>query len=298
MVSRPVARDERPSPGRSAKRPKRRGRGWLIALAVLLVLLVGADFGAAAFAEHTISQKTREQLKLANDPAVTVHGFPFLTQALSGDYSHITINAQGVAVPPKLNDVDFNADMSDVTAPLSDLTSGNTKAITIGTLKGEVIIKAADIARQAPLNKIENLKIEPVTEDYVRNGDSGQGETKPTTTTNENGEPVDTASAGIRVSGNVQIAGNNTEIFCFAMIELDGQKIRLEPKRLQFGNDKETTVVPQAVQQLLLPNFNATIDTGAMPFSVTPTSVRVNSGSVTIKGEGKNVAFSGAKPQG
>ena len=297
MVSRPVARDDRPSSGRSAKRGKRRGRGWLIALAVLVVLLVGADFGAAAFAEHTISQKARQQLDLANDPAVTVHGFPFLTQALSGDYSHITINAQGVAVPPKLRDVDFNADMSDVTAPLSDLTSGNTKSIVIGTLKGEVTIKAADIARQAPLDKIENLKIEPVTEDYVRNGDSGQGETKPTAT-NENGEPVDTASAGIRVSGNVQIAGQKVEIFCFAMIELDGQKIRLEPKRLQFGNDKETTVVPQAVQDALLPNFNATIDTGAMPFSVTPTSVRVNSGSVTIKGEGKNVAFSGAKPQG
>ncbi|EME56922.1 DUF2993 domain-containing protein [Amycolatopsis decaplanina] len=297
MVSRPVARDDRPSSGRSAKRGKRRGRGWLIALAVLVVLLVGADFGAAAFAEHTISQKTREQLKLANDPAVTVHGFPFLTQALSGDYGHITISAQGVAVPPKLRDVDFNADMSDVTAPLSDLTSGNTKSIVIGTLKGEVTIKAADIARQAPLDKIENLRIEPVTEDYVRNGDSGQGETKPTAT-NENGEPVDTASAGIRVSGNVQIAGQKVEIFCFAMIELDGQKIRLEPKRLQFGNDKETTVVPQAVQDALLPNFNATIDTGAMPFSVTPTSVRVNSGTVTIKGEGKNVAFSEAKPQG
>ncbi|HET6289310.1 MAG TPA: DUF2993 domain-containing protein, partial [Amycolatopsis sp.] len=74
MVSRPVAHDDRPSPGRPAKRGKRRGRGWLIALAVLVVLLVGADFGAAAFAEHTISQKTREQLAIPNDPAVTVHG--------------------------------------------------------------------------------------------------------------------------------------------------------------------------------------------------------------------------------
>ncbi|ANN21495.1 hypothetical protein SD37_01855 [Amycolatopsis orientalis] len=269
----------------------------MIALAVLVVLLVGADFGAAAFAEHTISQKAREQLNLTNDPAVTVHGFPFLTQALSGDYSHITINAQGVAVPPKLRDVDFNAEMSDVKAPLSDLTSGNTKSIVIGTLKGEVTVKASDIAKQAPLDKIENLKIEPVTEDYVRNGENGQGETTPPTT-NAQGEPIDSSSAGIRLSGNVQIAGQKVEIFCFAMIELNGQKISIEPKRLQFGNDKETTIVPQAVQDALLPNFNATIDTGALPFSVTPTSVRVNSGSVTIKGEGKNVAFSGAKPRG
>ncbi len=297
MVSRPVAQDDRPASGRTAKRSRRRGRGWLIALAVLLVLLVGADFGAAAYAEHTISQKAREQLKLANDPSVTVHGFPFLIQALSGDYSHITVNAAGVPVPPKLRDVDFNADMTDVTAPLSDLISGNTKTIVIGKLKGEVTIKAADIAKQAPLDKIENLRIEPVTEDYVRNGDTGQGETTPTTT-NAQGESIDTASTGIRISGNVQIAGQKVEIFCFAMIELDGQKIRIEPKRLQFGNDKETTVVPEAVQEALLPNFNAAIDTGTLPFSVTPTSVRVNSGSVTIKGEAKNVAFSGVQPQG
>lgn len=297
MVSRPVERDDRPAPGRSAKRARRRGRGWLIAVAVLVVLLVGADFGAAAFAEHTISQKAREQLKLANDPAVMVHGFPFLTQAISGDYGHITVNAAGVPVPPRLSDVEFNADLTDVTAPLSDLISGNTKTITIGSLKGEVTIKAADIARQAPLDKIENLRIEPVTEDYVRNGDSGQGEAAPPPT-NAQGEPIDSSSTGIRLSGNVQIAGQRVEIFCFAMIELDGQKISIQPKRLQFGNDKETTVVPQAVQDALLPNFGATIDTGTLPFSVTPTSVRVNSGSVTIKGEAKNVAFSGAKPQG
>ena len=44
----------------------------------------------------------------------------------------------------------------------------------------------------------------------------------------------------------------------------------------------------QAVQKALLPNFNASIATKDLPLSVTPTGVRVESGSVTVKGEATN----------
>jgi hypothetical protein len=265
----------------------------VIALVVLILLLVGADFGAAAYAEHMISQKARTQLQLTDDPSVTIHGFPFLTQALGGDYSHISVSAAGVPVGDKLQDVALNAELEGVTAPLSDLTSGNTKAITIGKLTGSVTIKAADLARVAPLDKIKDLRIEPASADYVENGDSGQSEPTPTTTTTTDGQPVDESSTGVRISGHLQFAGKDLEIFCFAMIEADakGGKINFTPKRLQFGNDQETTVVPQAVQKALMPNFEASINTKDLPLSVTPTGVRAQSGSVTIKGEATNVSF-------
>ncbi|MEQ0559220.1 DUF2993 domain-containing protein [Amycolatopsis sp. NEAU-NG30] len=292
MVSRPVTRDDRPGPRPDARRRGRRARRWVIALVVLVLLLVGADFGAAAFAEHMISQKARTQLQLSDDPSVTIRGFPFLTQALGGDYRHISVAAAGVPVAGKLQDVAVNAELEDVTAPLSDLANGNTKAITIGKLTGSVTIKAADLARLSPLDKIKDLRIEPSTTEYVENGDSGQSE--PTTTkTNADGQPVDESSTGVRISGHLQFAGKDLEIFCFAMIEADakGGTINFVPKRLQFGNDQETTVVPQAVQNALMPNFKAAISTKDLPLSVTPTGVRVQSGSVTIKGEATNVSF-------
>ena len=293
MVSRPVTRDDRPAPRPDARRRGRRARRWVIALVVLILLLVGADFGAAAYAEHMISQKARTQLQLTDDPSVTIHGFPFLTQALGGDYSHISVSAAGVPVGDKLQDVALNAELEGVTAPLSDLTNGNTKAITIGKLTGSVTIKAADLARVAPLDKIKDLRIEPASADYVENGDSGQSEPTPTTTTTTDGQTVDESSTGVRISGHLQFAGKDLEIFCFAMIEADakGGTINFVPKRLQFGNDQETTVVPQAVQNALLPNFRASINTKDLPLSVTPTGVRVQSGSVTIKGEATNVSF-------
>lgn len=300
MVSRPVARDDRPTRQPDTRRRGRRVRRWVIVLVVLALVLVGADFGAAAYAEHTISQKAREQLGgLSQDPSVTVHGYPFLTQALSGDYSHISVYAAGVPVQDKLRDVELSAELENVTAPLSDLMAGNTKTIKIGSLKGQVTVKAADLARISPLDKVQQLRIDPVTEDYVKNGDSGQAETTPTPApTDADGQPQDDSTAGMRISGYVQIAGQKVEIFCFAMIEVKDKKIEITPNRLQFGNDKETTVVPAVVQKALLPNFRATINAGDLPFSVTPTAVRVNSGSVTIKGEAKDVTFTGQPAKG
>ncbi|WP_158884416.1 LmeA family phospholipid-binding protein [Amycolatopsis anabasis] len=292
MVSRPVTQDGRTPRGTTpdSRRRGRRARKIIIVLVVLAGLLVAADFGLAAIAEHAVSQKAREQLKLTDDPSVTIHGFPFSTQAIGGDYRHISIYAAGVPLQDKLRDVELTAELRDVTAPLSDLTSGNTGAIKIGKLEGQVKIKASDIARVEPLTKVENLRIEPASEDYVKTGQDKK-ETEPTTTANAPDE--DDSSAGVRISGNVQIAGQKVEIFCFAMIELDNNTIQFTPERLQFGNDKETTIVPPEVQKALLPNFRASVDVGSLPFKVTPTAVKVESGSVTLKGEAKDVTFAG-----
>ncbi|WAL69950.1 DUF2993 domain-containing protein [Amycolatopsis cynarae] len=280
--------EDRTASPHPANRRGRRARRIIISLIVLAGVLVAADFGLAAYAEHTVSQKARQQLGLTDDPSVTIHGFPFTTQAIGGDYRHISLSASGVPIKD-LKDVGVNAELTDVAAPLSDLANGNTSAITIGKLSAQVTIKASDIAKIDPLTKIEDLRIEPSSIEYVQTGQdlpstNGGATTRP--------ETQDKSKAGIRVSGNVEIAGQKIEIFCFAMIELHGTTIQIIPARLQYGNDKETTVVPQAVQKALLPNFKATIDTGKLPFAVTPTAVVVNSGSVTIKGEAENVQFS------
>lgn len=287
-MSEPATRAH-PVPPDAAKRRGRRTRRILISLVVLIALLVGADFGAAAYAEHTVSQKARQQLDLSDDPSVTIHGFPFTTQALSGHYSRISLAASGVPIK-NLKDVGVNAELHDVTAPLPDLIHGNTSAIAIGKLEAQVTIKASDIAKIDPLTKIEDLRIEPSSISYVQTGQDSSDSSSGSTGTKQ--EDQDKSKAGVRVSGYVRIAGQKIEIFCFAMIELHGTAIDIIPKRLQYGNDKETTVVPQAVQQALLPNFKASIDTGTLPFEVTPTAVEVNSGSVTVKGEAQNVTFS------
>lgn len=288
-----------PDRNKSGRRVKR----IVIVLVVLLGLLVGADFAAAAFAEHTVSQQARDQLGLSQDPAVTVHGFPFSTQALSGEYDHISLSADGVPVQDILRDVSLSAELRDVQAPISDLAGGNVRAITIGGLEAQVTLKASDIARVPPLTNIEDLRIDPSTESYVRNGEGtdpedGTGNQDDSGADGEQEQQEqDDSTAGVRLAGKAQIAGERIEIFAFAIIELEGTTIRITPHRLQFGNDQETTVVPKDVQRALLPNFEADINTGELPFTVTPTAVRVDPGSITVKGEAKNVSFSSTRTQ-
>ncbi|OQO93260.1 hypothetical protein B1813_13195 [Saccharomonospora piscinae] len=254
---------------------------------MLAGLLVGADFAAATYAEHTVSQKAREQLGLSQDPAVTIHGFPFATQALAGEYGHISLSADGVGVQ-QLRDLSVRADLHDVDAPLSDLTSGNVSDIAIGRLTGEITLKASDIAGVAPLTNIDDLSIEPSSKAYVLHGEGVDDERAA-----QIDDDGDDSSEGVRLSGKVDVAGERIEIFAFAMIELEGTTIRITPHRLQFGNDQETTVVPDEVQQALLPNFEADINAGEMPFTVTPTAIRVESGSLTLHGEARDVTFAG-----
>ncbi|WP_007027322.1 LmeA family phospholipid-binding protein [Saccharomonospora iraqiensis] len=267
----------------------------VIVLVALLGLLVGADFAAAAFAEHTVSRKSAEQLGLSDDPAVTIHGFPFTTQALSGEYDRISLSADGVPVQD-LQDVSIDAELHDVTAPLSDLTAGDVSDVVIDRLNGRVTLKESDIARVAPLTNIDDLRIEPSSKGYVRHGADGSGAgSGPGGQNGAAGDGTDTddTTAGIRLSGKADIAGERIEIFTFAMIELDGTTIRIDPRRVQFGNDRETTVVPEAVQEKLLPQFEADINAGQMPFTVTPTAISVASGSITLHGEAEDVRFTG-----
>ncbi|SFA74840.1 Protein of unknown function [Amycolatopsis marina] len=286
-MSSPVTQQNRRGPARPVKRKGRRTKKIVIVLLVLAGLLVGADFALAAVAEHTVSQKAREQLGLTEDPSVTVHGFPFTTQALSGDYRHISVSATGVPVQDTLRDVGVAAELRDVDAPLSDLMAGNVDNIKINEVEGQVRIKDSDIARVDPLDKIENLRIAPSTEDYVRHGDEGAVEEDAAK------EEKDGSSAGIRLSGEVQIAGERVEIIAFAIIDLDGNTVRISPERLEFGNGQDRTVVPPEVQQTLLPSFEADISTGSLPFTVTPTDIEVESGAIVVKGTAENVRFSG-----
>ncbi|MCP2183785.1 Protein of unknown function (DUF2993) [Prauserella alba] len=304
----------------SSPRSGRRVRRIVTVVLVVVAVLVGVDFAGAAFAEHTVSQKARQQLGLDSDPEVGIGGFPFLTQAISGEYGHITVEAKSVPVQDVLQDVDVKAELYDVDAPLSDLTQGNVDNVTIDRVEGEVTLKASDINRVSPLDNIQDLQIASSSEAYVRNGEgSGEQATDSDDSANtggdadnapgagsgdgegSGGDPVygpdgddnDDSSAGVRLSGKVQVAGVEQEIFAFAIIQLDGSTVKITPHRLQFGNDQDTTVVPRAVQQQLLPSFEADINAGDLPFTVTPTAVVATPDGITVRGEAKNVRFAG-----
>ncbi|MQA60548.1 MAG: DUF2993 domain-containing protein [Actinophytocola sp.] len=273
------------------QKSRRRGTKFIIFLVVLAGLLVGADFAAAAFAEHTISQQAREKFQLQDDPAVHIRGFPFTTQALGGEYEHITVAAEGINVQDTLHELELMAELRNVTAPLSDVVDGNTSAIVIGDLEGIAKIRQADIGR---LIKLPSLSIEPAAEDYVRTGDAEDFVSVEDLEKQREASNTYDSTAGVRLAATTRIAGREIEIVAFAIIELTESAVRIDPQRLEFGQEEETTVVPDQVRKTLLPQFGTTIEPGSLPFNVRPSGVAVEHGKLIVQGKAQNVTFAGS----
>ena len=66
-------------------------RRVLIVVAVLAVLLVGADRAAVWAAQRGLAAAIQQSQDLAETPEVHIGGFPFLTQAISGNYQQVDV---------------------------------------------------------------------------------------------------------------------------------------------------------------------------------------------------------------
>ncbi|WP_433332664.1 LmeA family phospholipid-binding protein [Spirillospora sp. CA-294931] len=123
------------------------------ALLVLLVLFVGAVIAAdrigVRIAQNEIGKQVATQYAMSETPKVKIHGFPFLTQALGGNYDKIDVTIsqwtdQGITVQ------DVKVEMKSVKAPLSEVSSGNADNVTAGTATASAVIPYELIKQRAP----------------------------------------------------------------------------------------------------------------------------------------------------
>ncbi|GAB2996407.1 LmeA family phospholipid-binding protein [Saccharothrix stipae] len=248
------------------RRRPTRGRKLIIAALVVGALLVAADFGLAAAGEYQVAQKMREKFGLSEDPSVRINGFPFITQAIGGDYRDIEISASGVPVRDQLRDLEIRANLYHTRIGLSDLLAGNTRGAKIDQVKGSVKIKANDLNRLVnQVTPFTDMAIEP---DHRTELPAGQ---KP-----------DPTVAAVKLSGNTKVAGRNIRITAYGTVSLvNGQvvigmnDVELDDLALD-GLDAVLGVVREAL--------SVTIDPGALPFTVTPTAVKVESGAFIVEG--------------
>jgi LmeA-like phospholipid-binding len=127
-------------PGRGQASGRRRGRRWLIALGVLVVLLVGIDFAARAVAEQVAASKIQQQASLASKPDVTIEGFPFLTQVAAKNFGDVKIGISDLKAGP------VTITSIDATATNIKLSSYDFQAGTISQVNGTLLINFRSVA--------------------------------------------------------------------------------------------------------------------------------------------------------
>jgi hypothetical protein len=129
---------------------RRRG-GCLVAVLVLLVVLVGAlvvvDRVGVGIAEGQVAEQVAARGGLAAEPDVDITGFPFLTQALSGEYDDVRIHltAEQLGQP-----AGTRADIAlrGVHVPLSDVLSGSVQQIPVDAVDGTATLSWPLLALQ------------------------------------------------------------------------------------------------------------------------------------------------------
>jgi hypothetical protein len=124
-------------------------RKLLIAVGVLIVLLVVVDRVGVVLAQDEISSRIATAYGLPTDPGVSITGFPFLTQVVSGDYQQIDITADQVqADGATLHDL--NAQLTGVHATISQLLGSGSSMVTADHATGSAIVSFATVDQRLP----------------------------------------------------------------------------------------------------------------------------------------------------
>lgn len=120
----------------------------VVFLIFLAVVVVVGDVLARSFAQNTIAAQTAEQMNMPEDPDVSVEGWAFLPQAISGNYSEIRLSADS-ATFEDIEVEQVRVDLTDVEAPLADLVGGQPDVVAEG-VDGSVVLPYGYLNSQLP----------------------------------------------------------------------------------------------------------------------------------------------------
>lgn len=253
----------------------------IVGLIVLVGVLVGVDFGAAALAESAVSRQMREQIGLPDDPDVRINGFPFLAQALAGRYSSIDVAADRLRVG-MLEEVEVVAQLRDVDAPLSEVLGSGPRSLRVAEADGTVRVGADDLERL--LGDVDRLRIESLDADALEQAvedgaDPALADADPDTVA--------------RLVGTTAALGEETEVTAIVALELTDGVVRIVPRDIRLGGP-DAPPLPESTQSALRDRFTVDVDPGSLPLQVTPTELRAVDGVLEISGSTTDLVLGAA----
>jgi hypothetical protein len=244
-------------------------RRLLAALVALVVLVTVVDFGAAAYAEYRISREVRMQLGLSADPEVRINGFPFLTQAIAGDYRSVDVRANRVPVP-RFGEVAVEATLRGIRLPAAKVLSGAVSSVVADSVDARVRVGALDLGRYLGVPDLEVTTPPRLP---------GTADSAPRTS--------------IILTGTVTVAGVSNKVSVDASLSLQGGAVAVTATRLTAGTAGAGSPFADSVVNALLSRLSVTIDPSAIPFGIQPTAVRAEGSDIVVAGRGVRVTVIG-----
>jgi hypothetical protein len=103
-------------------------RGSAVAVAIIVLALLVADFGARRYEETRVAHSVQSSLHLRTEPDVSLHGFPFISELAQGKISSANISADRIP-EGSLTFSDVHLFLIDLTFSVRQLLKGNLHAV-------------------------------------------------------------------------------------------------------------------------------------------------------------------------
>jgi len=210
-------------------------RRLLVSLVVGTLVLFVADRVAVSVAQRAIASQLAASGELTGQPQVSVRGFPFLTQALSGRYASIEVRAEGLAANRRVTQ--FEAELVGVRLPLSAVLSGSVDRVPVDRLTSRVVLPYTDLEKRLARRRLE----------------------------------LSPAGDLLRVTGTVPVLGRRLSASALSSLQVDGNDVRVTAQRFEVGFRPADAVLTAALGSRL----DIVFSVGKLPYGLTLTSVGV-----------------------
>src|SRR5689334_5370962 len=253
--------------------------GAVSAVTAVVVAAVGADFGAAIYAEYRLARAVRNEAKLNFDPWVGIIGFPFISQAADRHYSQIEIRANGVD-HPVAGKVSYEATLYSVDVPGDSWRIDAESELPVAKVESRVIIDSTHLGR---FMGIPDLLVEAPPKE-TNNATGG---------TTESGI---SGSKGLVFTGTPKAAGFDKRVSISVDLSVTGPDratLVFTPTGVLTGAGTADQAVPEDKTAAVLAAFTTTMPDLKLPFGIAPTSEGARGSDVIIEGiaEGVTVAL-------
>jgi hypothetical protein len=242
----------------------------LVAVAVVLLAAVGADFGTSIYAEYRLARVVRDKARLGLDPFVAIIAFPLIPQAMRHRYEDVEIKATAVD-RPVIEKATLEATMHSVDLTAASWLIRPDAKLPVGKLESRIIINSRHLGHYLG---IRDLIVEAPTKDT--NNATG-GTTESGISGNHDLVFTGTPRAAhfekrVSVTVDLSMAGDDQTTLVFT------------PTGVLTGPNTANQSVPDDKREAVLAAFAGRLPDQKLPFGVTPTTQGARGSDVIIEG--------------
>lgn len=252
--------------------------GLVATVTTLAVGTVGADFGAAIYAEYHWARSVRSANDLPFDPWVGILGFPFITQAMNHEYREVEIRADGVD-HPVVGEVSLEATLHVVSLTGSSWLLSPDSTLPVAKLESRIIVDSTHVGR---FIGVKDLLVEAPPKET---NDATGGTT----------ESGISGSEGLVFTGTPTAAGFDKKVSVSVNVstpEDDKTTLVFTPVGILTGAGTADQQVPDDKKAAVLAAFASRMPGMKLPFAVAPTSEGARGSDIIIEGITTGVTIS------